>query len=59
MIKRVTLTDDDIKLIVAALEGLHMSSIINEAAYPQHGYASRQRITQIKAKLGFGATQQP
>lgn len=51
MNRRVRLTPDDVELIAAALDLLHNSSIVNEKVFPEYGYASRQRIGQIKTKM--------
>jgi len=51
MSSRVTLSNEDIEVIVAALNHLHRSSIINPEVYPEYELASKQRMEQLKAKL--------
>jgi len=51
--KRVTLTKDDVELIVAALRALHDKSISSPLNYPENALASKQRINAIGAKIGF------
>jgi len=53
MSKRITLTEKDIELIVVAISYLHEKSIINPEAYPQYALASKQRMEQLKNKLGI------
>jgi hypothetical protein len=49
--KRYALSTDDVQVILAALKHLHRASIINPEAFPQYELASKQRMTQIEAKL--------
>lgn len=56
---RITLTREDVELIIAALLHLHKSSIVNEAVYKEYGVASRQRINQIQRKLGVNTSAHP
>lgn len=53
MSKRITLTQEDIELIIAALRMLHDSSITNPKSYPHYALASKQRVNQVGKKLGY------
>lgn len=51
MSKRITLTNKDIEIIIAALDELAKHGGINEPVYPQYFLATHQRMEQIKNKL--------
>lgn len=52
MSNRVTLTNEDVNLIVAALRVLHDTSIITPKSYPVYALASKQRMNEVGRKLG-------
>lgn len=50
--KRIALNDEDIVLICSALEKLHKDSVIAPSLFSEHELSSRQRINEIRRKLG-------
>jgi hypothetical protein len=60
MSRRVTFSQEDIKLISTALDHLHEDSIMNPRnAHPEYALASLQRMQQIKSRFVTEAVDSP